>query len=143
MATTRRRPPIHHGDVPRFDYLPKQREQNCIKVRFTLKEGEWPVTFHIPGVWFRDIKSNTRQWVDAKFVRWLIEIPGSPEKRGPMIITEEWQRGGELAERLPKLSARDVGFYVSGLTCGIAVTFFVLIGSTLINNATALVATAL
>lgn len=143
MATSRRQHPVHHGDVPRFDYLPQQREQNCIKVRFTLKQGEWPVTFHVPGVWFRDIRSNTRQWVDARFVKWLIEIPGSPEKRGPMIITEEWRQRSVFSGKLPQLSARDVGFYVSGLTCGIAVTFFTLIASTLFNNATALVATAL
>ena len=89
------------------------------------------------------MQSNTRQWVDAKHVKWLIEIPGSPEKRGPMIVTEEWRPKRSNAGKIPELSVRDSLLATLGFTSGVAVTFFVLIGSTLFNNAVATVAAAL
>lgn len=144
MATSKTsRHPVHHGEPPHFDYMPKQRADNCIKVRMALKKGQWPLTFHVPGVWVKDLDNGTLQWVDAKVVKWLIEIPGCVESPGPLIITEEYRRRNDFTGKLPEVTGRDGLLLTSGFMTGVAVTFFVLIGSTLFNNAAALVTAAL
>lgn len=144
MATNKAdRHPIHHGEPPHFDYMPKLRADNCIKVRMAFKQGQWPITFHVPGIRVRDLDDGTLQWVDAKFVKWVIEIPGSLERPGPLIITEEYRQRYDFAGKLPQVTARDGLLLTSGFMTGVAVTFFVLIGSTLFNNAAAFVTAVL